>query len=89
MGDMSAATRYFVQGFLAGAAPDMPVDGEWNTSDNDRDAWDAATRAFRREGYWGTHWQTCEECGRVLLPTNRTGRCRVHEEPSSIGTDER
>jgi hypothetical protein len=79
MGEMSEATRYFVTGFLAGAAPDIPIDADGETSDADLAAWDAATRSFRREGFWSGYWNTCEECGRVLYPSNRSGRCRTHQ----------
>ncbi len=78
MGEMSVATGYFVRGFLAGNAPDIPVDGEWNTAEEDGVAWESALEAFHREGSWRHHWHTCEDCGRVLLPTNHTGRCAHH-----------
>lgn len=80
MEDMSREARYFVQGFLAGAEPDLPYDDEGDLDPDDLQAWRAATARFNRTGSWYGRWGTCRVCGCVLLPDLAGNRCEAHRE---------
>ena len=79
MGNMSPAARYFVRGFLSGNEPAPPQDDEGCMAPDDEAAWRAATRRFRRTGYWYGRWSTCEVCGAVLLPDRAAQCCEAHD----------
>jgi len=80
MGRMSAATRYWVQGFLHGSEPRWPVDpASGDPAEEELPAWRAATARYRRTGSWYGRWHTCSSCGAVLLPDTAAERCEHHD----------
>jgi hypothetical protein len=83
MGEMSQPARYFVAGFLAGNQPAAPPmlelpDGDQDIDEADYTAWVSAMRRFRQEGMWHGRWNTCQICGRVLLPDTAANKCQAH-----------
>lgn len=84
--EMSPESRYFIRGFLHGAEPGFPVDGQGETSDQDLEAWRQAVARFRRNGAWYGRWGTCSVCGSVLLPDLGGDRCEAHQ-GGSLGSE--
>ena len=78
IGLMSTASRYFIRGFLSGNEPGPPEDEEGEMTPEDHAAWLAASRRFRRTGYWHGRWLTCRECGCVRLPDSAAEHCVAH-----------
>jgi len=78
MGEMSTETRYFVRGFLAGQEPEGPYGEDGGITPDDELAWELACNRFRRTGSWSGRWDTCAECGCVLLPDSTSDRCWAH-----------
>jgi hypothetical protein len=74
LGAMSDEARFWIDGFLAGAEPDPPEDGD----EADLVAWRAATIRFHRTGRWFGRWRTCATCGCVLLPDSAGPTCAEH-----------
>lgn len=78
MGEMSTASRYFVRGYLAGQEPEVPYDDDGEITPEDELAWELATYRFRQTGSWSGGWDTCADCGCVLLPDSTSDHCAEH-----------
>ena len=78
LGEMSEQARYWLRGFLAGAEPGLPRNGDDEPLDEDLAAWREATARFRRTGAWFGRWRTCRMCGCLLLPDTAAMECAQH-----------
>jgi hypothetical protein len=82
--EMSAASRYFIKGFLSGNEPAPPGEDDGNQDPGDLAAWLAAIARFRATGTWLGRWRTCDVCGCVLLPGTADEHCFEHQ-PDDAG----
>jgi hypothetical protein len=87
----SRETTYFVNGFVSGQEPDVPLDEEGDRlrpDSPDYQAWARASELFKLTGSWNDRLRLCDRCGARLLPSNPEARCWFAHSGSETGAEE-
>jgi hypothetical protein len=76
--EMSAASRYWLAGYLSGNEPDAPRDGNGDYLADDAPemvTWRRSVARFAQTGYWNAKARTCASCRQPVEPAQPDETC--------------
>ena len=77
MGEMSEASKYWIEGFLKGNQPSPPTDEDGMPAFESKayELWEDEMELFSETGFWTYDNRFCDKCNSELLKSNPTETC--------------